>query len=165
MRMNATDLPKPTAATLERLQRLAERADADIDTSDIPEHAGDLGRFGPIKAAILQEMGRRTLSGVDVWELARPHYPKLSKSMVYEYVKGKRALNADALEAILKGLGLAVVPAPDHIRKPLPKEYADEARRLGAMARSLMKSLSVEEAYEAGRQAGLRLREREKAGR
>ena len=108
VRVKADPTP-PTRAEIERvrLRALADVSDDDIDYSDIPARDPDLG---PIRAAIHREMGRRMIGGADLWRLASRFNASLSKSQVYEYLGGRRQLGAKGVEALVRALGLKLVP-------------------------------------------------------
>ena len=111
----ATPVP-PTAEDLERLRRVAEMPDDQIDYSD---DGPNRGRWrGPIRQALLESVKPVGLTPYRLWQEAKKHRPELSKSQVYEYLRGKRELTAPALEALVLAAGLEVRPA----RRPASAE-------------------------------------------
>jgi hypothetical protein len=99
----------------------------DPDTSDIPERTrrgrpvmrDAKGRLptaidSPIRDAILEELGRTGTSRYELWRAAQQHCARISKSAVYEYLRGERDVGTTYAEAMLKASGLKIVRgAPD----------------------------------------------------
>lgn len=106
------------------LARLADKIDEPVDTSDLPERVGPCERVvrdaqgrivrpreSPLRAAILEEVKRRGISGHRLWKEARAFCDTIPESAVYEFLSGKRQLGLAYLDAILEALDLTVQPA------------------------------------------------------
>ena len=108
------------ATSPEELARLLAIPDEAIDTTDIPERLGERGRLrrdengrlprrrSPIREAILAAMEDRQMTAYAVWKQARAHCPTLSESAVGEFLKGRRSIGIEYLEAIMQALGLTI---------------------------------------------------------
>jgi hypothetical protein len=110
-------------STPSELARLAERGNEPVDTSDVPERTGLCHRVvrdqngtivkpqqSLLRSAILAEVGRRGISGHELWKQARAYCDTLPESAVYEFLSGKRQMGLAYLDAILEALGLTVQP-------------------------------------------------------
>lgn len=120
VRRRAGEGPRPTEADMERIRRASL---GPIDTSDIPEMKGPfhrikrdaLGRLpkkreSPIRDAILAALGRRKMTRYQLWKDARVHCETLPQSAVYEYLRGQREIGLPYAEALMRAVGLVVVP-------------------------------------------------------
>jgi hypothetical protein len=119
----------------EDLERLRAGMDGPIDTSDIPEANGPLRRLkrdaqgrlpqplpelrdSPIRLAILAQLERQQMTRYQLWQAARAHCATLSRSAVYEYLRGHRAIGLRYAEALIEAAGLAVGPRKGSRRVP-----------------------------------------------
>jgi hypothetical protein len=116
VRRKAGQVP-PTSP--ERLAAIEAIPDEAIDYSDIPQMPGgerlvrdEDGRLrrrpSKIREAVAAAMADRKMTAYALWKAARPHCPTLSEAAVGEFLKGKRSIGLDYLEAILTALELAV---------------------------------------------------------
>ncbi|HEX2687411.1 MAG TPA: hypothetical protein VHN14_12380 [Kofleriaceae bacterium] len=116
---SARELTPPSARDLERLRRAMEEG---IDTSEIPERrSGRAVRSqrspeqsqgaapgSAIRDAIRRELGRRQITRYELWKRARVHWPTLSESAVYEFLRGERQIGLEYVEALLAAVDLEV---------------------------------------------------------
>jgi hypothetical protein len=117
VRLTTAELPPPSA---EGLARLRAAMGAPVDTSDVPDAGGrrrvERGpggrlpkpRESPIRAALLEELGRRGMTRYQLWRAARAHCPTLHQSAVYEYLRGRREIGLPYAEAMMQAAGLVV---------------------------------------------------------
>jgi hypothetical protein len=114
----ASDIRRSSAA---QLAEIASKKDEEIDTSEIPERAGPVNRVvrdahgrivrptkSRIRASVISEIGRRGISGHQVWIEARKRCETIPESAVYEFLSGKRQVGLTYLDAILDALDLTV---------------------------------------------------------
>jgi hypothetical protein len=117
--LSAGDGHAPTALDLARLRETMRRA---VRTDDIPElkgteapvcrdASGDLPRrrLGPVRRAILESLDDRRMTRYELWKKARVHCGTLSRSAVYEYLRGTRDIGVEYAEALMMAANLKVV--------------------------------------------------------
>ena len=93
-----------------------------VQTDDIPElkgtesavcrdAAGNLprGQLGPVRRAILESLDDRGMTRYELWKKARAHCGTLSRSAVYEYLRGVRDIGVEYAEALMMAADLRVV--------------------------------------------------------
>jgi len=118
VRMAAADIP---LTPKEELDRLEAAMAGPIDTSEIsereeieplvPDETGRLPRRrSPIRVAVIRAMTRHGINASELCKRARVSCPRLSQSAVYEFLKGRRNIGLDYLDAILSALELEVAP-------------------------------------------------------
>jgi hypothetical protein len=119
IRMTSEEIPATTAEELARMLAIPDEA---IDTSDIPERRGPRrrlqrdgdgrlpGRQGVIRETIAAAMAERDLTVYALWKEAKAHCPTISETAVGDFLKGRRSIGIDYLEAIMHALGLTIVP-------------------------------------------------------
>jgi len=116
--MAAADIP---LTPKEELDRLEAAMAGPIDTSEIsereeieplvPDETGRLPRRrSPIRVAVIRAMTRHGINASELCKRARVSCPRLSQSAVYEFLKGRRNIGLDYLDAILSALELEVAP-------------------------------------------------------
>jgi hypothetical protein len=93
-----------------------------IQTDDIPElkgteapvcrdASGNLPRrqLGPVRLAILESLDDHGMTRYELWKKARVHCDTLSRSAVYEYLRGVRDIGVEYAEALMTAANLKVV--------------------------------------------------------
>ena len=119
IRMSAGEGNRATARDLAHLRETMRRP---VQTDDIPEltgteppvlrdAAGHLPkrRLGPVRQAILESLGDRGMTRYELWKKARAHCGTLSRSAVYEYLRGVRDIGVEYAEALMMAAELQVV--------------------------------------------------------
>jgi hypothetical protein len=125
------------ATTVRDLARLRETVRRPVQTDDIPElkgteapvcreASGNLPRreFGPVRRAILESLDDHGMTRFELWKKARAHCYTLSRSAVYEYLRGVRDIGVEYAEALMMAAELRVVG------KGRPKPNGPSAGRL-----------------------------------
>ena len=118
-RRSAGEGPTTTARDLARLRATMRRT---VRTDDIPElkgteapvHRDESGklprrRLGPVRRAILESLDAEGMTRYELWKKARDHCRTLSRSAVYEYLRGARDIGVEYAEALMKAADLKVV--------------------------------------------------------
>jgi hypothetical protein len=119
IRRSAGEDPATTALDLARLRETMRRP---IQTDDIPElkgtepavcrdASGNLprGQLGPVRRAILESLDDHGMTRYELWKKARTHCGTLSRSAVYEYLRGVRDIGVEYAEALMMAADLTVV--------------------------------------------------------
>ncbi|MGD0139986.1 MAG: hypothetical protein ABSD28_14020 [Tepidisphaeraceae bacterium] len=122
VRKTADQIAPATKADLVRLRRAIARSDFQARRNGRANPATEPRRIvrdaegkivkpppGPIRSAILGELGRRQMSRYRLWKLASKECPTLTQSAVYEFLRGVRQLGLRYIEALLWALNLRVV--------------------------------------------------------
>ncbi len=110
--------------------RLKETMRRPVQTDDIPElkgteppvyrdAAGNLPKrqLGPVRRAILESLDDHGMTRYALWKKARAHCRTLSRSAVYEYLRGVRDIGIESAEALMMAANLTVVGQ----RRPKPE--------------------------------------------
>jgi hypothetical protein len=110
------------ATTAQDLARLRETMPRPVQTDDIAElngtepavcrdPAGNLprGQLGPVRRAILESLDDHGMTRYELWKKARAHCGTLSRSAVYEYLRGVRDIGVEYAEALMMAADLRVV--------------------------------------------------------
>lgn len=116
VRWKAGDLPPITPERLAELKAIPDEA---IDFSDIPECAGGArlrrdadGRLpkrrSVIRDAIAASMAERGMTTYALWKEAKVHCPTISETAVGEFLKGRRSIGLEYIEALMTASGLTV---------------------------------------------------------
>jgi len=134
IRISAGEANRATARDLARLRETMRRP---IRTDDICEltgteppvlrdAAGRLPgrRLGPVRQAILESLEDHAMTRYELWKKARAHCGTLSRSAVYEYLRGVRDIGVEYAESLMMAADLRVVA------KGRPKPKAPSAGRL-----------------------------------
>ncbi len=108
-----------TALDLARLRETMQRG---VQTDDIPELKGTEApvrrdasgnlprrRLGPVRRAILESLDEHKMTRYELWKKARVHCGTLSRSAVYEYLRGARDIGVEYAEALMMAADLKVV--------------------------------------------------------
>jgi hypothetical protein len=66
-------------------------------------------KFGPVRQAILQSLDEHEMTRYELWKKARTHCVTLSRSAVYEYLRGSRDIGVEYAEALMEAVELKVV--------------------------------------------------------
>ena len=117
VRTAAADIPRTPKEELDRLEAAMAGS---IDTSEIserqeieplvPDEAGRLSSLkSPIRAAVIRAMTHHGINANELCKRVRVYCPRLSQSALYEFLKGRRNIGLDYLDAILAALELEVV--------------------------------------------------------
>jgi hypothetical protein len=119
IRMSAGEGRATTAQDLARLEETMRRP---VQTDDIPElkgtealvcrdTSGNLPRreLGPVRRAILESLDDRGMTRYELWKKARAHCGTLSRSAVYEHLRGVRDIGVEYAEALMMAADLKVV--------------------------------------------------------
>ena len=119
IRRSAGEGPTTTARDLDRLRETKRRA---VRTDDIPEWKGTEApvcrdasgnlpprRLGPVRRAILESLDVHKMTRYELWKNARAHCGTLSRSAVYEYLRGTRDIGVEYAEALMIAASLKVV--------------------------------------------------------
>jgi hypothetical protein len=119
IRMSAGDGQATTARDLNRLKVTMDRA---VRTDDIPELSGTEApvrrdrygnlpgpKFGSVRRAILESLDDHGMTRYELWKKARAHCGTLSRSAVYEYLRGSRDIGVEYAEALMMAADLRVV--------------------------------------------------------
>jgi hypothetical protein len=118
--MTAGKRDTTTARDLNRLRQSVRRP---VRTDDIPEvtgteamvsrdAAGNLPRrkVGPVRRAILESLDHHGMTRYELWKKARAHCRTLSRSAVYEYLRGARDIGVEYAEALMMAADLEIAP-------------------------------------------------------
>ena len=118
------------ATTAQDVARLRETVRRPVQTDDIPElkgteppvprdAAGKLPRrqLAPVRRAILESLDDRRMTRYELWKKARAHCGTLSRSAVYEYLRGARDIGVEYAEALMMAANLTVVEKGGPARK------------------------------------------------
>ena len=110
------------ATTAQDLARLRETMRRPVQTDDIPElkgteapvcrdASGNLPRreLGPVRRAILESLDDHRMTRYELWKKARARCGTLSRSAVYEYLRGVRDIGVEYAEALMMAANLKVV--------------------------------------------------------
>jgi hypothetical protein len=110
------------ATTARDLARLRETMRRPVRTDDIQELNGTeapacrdefgnlpIRRLGPLRRAILQSLDVHGMTRYELWKKARAHCATLSRSAVYEYLRGARDIGVEYAEALMMAASLEVV--------------------------------------------------------
>jgi hypothetical protein len=110
------------ATTAQDVARLKETMRRPVQTDDIPElkgteppvyrdASGNLPRrqLGPVRRAILESLDDHGMTRYELWKKARAHCGTLSRSAVYEYLRGVRDIGIESAEALMMAANLKVV--------------------------------------------------------
>jgi hypothetical protein len=110
------------ARTAQDLARLRESMHRPVRTDDIPELKGTEApvcrdasgnlprrRLGPVRRAILESLDDHGMTRYELWKKARAHCVTLSRSAVYEYLRGVRDIGVEYAEALMMAANLKVV--------------------------------------------------------
>jgi hypothetical protein len=112
------------ATTALDLARLRETMQRPVQTDDIPElkgteppvrrdASGKLPKrereLGPVRRAILESLDDHGMTRHALWKKARGHCGTLSRSAVYEYLRGARDIGVEYAEALMMAADLKVV--------------------------------------------------------
>jgi hypothetical protein len=110
--------------TVQDLARLRETMRRPVQTDEIPElkgteapvcrdTSGNLPRrpLGPVRRAILESLDDHGMTRYELWKKARAHSGTLSRSAVYEYLRGVRDIGVEYAEALMMAANLKVVGA------------------------------------------------------
>jgi hypothetical protein len=110
-----------------------------VRTDDIPELTGTetpvsrdefgklpVRRLGPLRRAILESLDAHEMTRYELWKKARAQCATLSRSAVYEYLRGARDIGVEYAEALMMAANLKVVGE----RRTRPK--GSSVRRLKA---------------------------------
>ncbi len=102
--------------------RLRETMRLPVQTDEIPElkgteppvrrdGSGKLPRreLGPVRRAILESLDDHGMTRHALWKKARGHCGTLSRSAVYEYLRGARDIGVEYAEALMMAADLKVV--------------------------------------------------------
>jgi hypothetical protein len=123
VRMKAADVPVVTPGELAELHAAMA---GPVDTSDIPEARGPIGRLkrdtagrlprrkSPIRDALLMSLDRLGMTRYRLWIEARKHCQTLPRSAVYEYIDGQREIRLPYAEALMLAAGLMPMPRKKH---------------------------------------------------
>jgi hypothetical protein len=73
--------------------------------------SGNLPRrqLGPVRQAILESLDDHGMTRYELWKKARGHHGTLSRSAVYEYLRGVRDIGIESAEALMMAANLKVV--------------------------------------------------------
>jgi hypothetical protein len=117
--MSAGEGPTTTPKDLARLRATMARP---VETEDLPElsgtealvyrdPAGKLPKrtLGPVRRAILQSLEDHGMTRYELWKKARAHCRTLSRSAVYEYLRGVRDIGVGYAEALMMAGHLKIV--------------------------------------------------------
>jgi hypothetical protein len=109
-------------ATALHLARLRETMRRPVRTDDIRElkriqapvrrdASGNLlaRRLGPVGRAILESLDNHSMTRYELWKKARAHCGTLSRSAVFEYLRGARDIGVEYAEALMMAANLKVV--------------------------------------------------------
>jgi hypothetical protein len=110
------------ATTTQDLARLRVTMRRPVQTDDIPELKGTEApvsrdasdhlprrELGPVRRAILESLDDRGMTRYELWKKARAHCGTLSRSAVYEYLRGVRDIGVEYAEALMAAANLTVV--------------------------------------------------------
>jgi hypothetical protein len=110
------------ATTAQDVARLRKSMRHPIQTDDIPELKGTeprvhrdasrnlpTRRLGPVRQAILESLDDHGMTRYELWKKARAHSGTLSRSAVYEYLRGVRDIGIESAEALMTAANLKVV--------------------------------------------------------
>ena len=75
-------------------------------------------RLGPLRQAILQSLDDHEMTRYELWKKARTHCGTLSRSAVYEYLRGARDIGVEYAEALMMASDLKVVAQDRRPRRP-----------------------------------------------
>ncbi len=119
IRISAGEGNRATARDLARLKDTMKRP---VQTDDIPElkgteppvcrdASGNLPkrRLGPVRQAILESLDDHGMTRYELWKKARAHCGTLSRSAVYEYLRGVRDIGVEYAESLMMAADLIVV--------------------------------------------------------
>jgi len=119
VRISAGEGPPSSAQDLARLRQTMRRP---VQTNDIPELKGTEARvcrdafgnlprrkFGSVRRAILESLDDHGMTRYELWKKARAHCGTLSRSAVYEYLRGVRDIGVEYAEALMMAANLTVV--------------------------------------------------------
>jgi hypothetical protein len=119
IRTSAGEANPGTAQDVADLRKAMRRP---VCTDDIPElkgteasvsrdNSGNLPkrRLGPVRQAILQSLDDRGMTRYELWKKARAQCRTLSRSAVYEYLRGVRDIGVEYAEALMMAAELKVV--------------------------------------------------------
>ena len=94
--------------------RLRETMRRPVRTDDIRELIGTeapvlrdefgnlpVRRLGPVRRAILESLDAHAMTRYELWKKARAHCATLSRSAVYEYLRGARDIGVEYAEALM----------------------------------------------------------------
>jgi hypothetical protein len=101
-----------------------------VRTVDIPELKGTeapvhrdasgnlpIRRLGPVRRAILESLDDHGMTRYELWKKARAHCRTLSRSAVYEYLRGARDIGLEYAEALMMAANLKIVAQSRNRRK------------------------------------------------
>jgi len=104
------------------LARLRETMRRPVRTDDIHELKGTEApvrrdasgnlprrRLGPVRRAILESLDDHRMTRYELWKKARAYCGTLSRSAVYEYLRGARDIGVEYAEALMVAANLTVV--------------------------------------------------------
>jgi hypothetical protein len=63
---------------------------------------------GLIRRALLDALHRHNMTGYQLWKRASEHVPTLQRSAVYQFLAGKRQVQTDHAEAMMRAAGLRI---------------------------------------------------------
>jgi hypothetical protein len=119
IRMSAGDGHATTVQDVARLRQTMRRP---IQTDDIPElkgteppihrdASGNLPRqkLGVVRRAILESLDDHGMTRYELWKKARAQCGTLSRSAVYEYLRGVRDIGIESAEALMMAANLKLV--------------------------------------------------------
>jgi hypothetical protein len=66
-------------------------------------------RLGPVRRAILESLDARGMTRYELWKKARAHCVTLSRSAVYEFLRGARDIGVEYAEALMMAANLEIV--------------------------------------------------------
>jgi hypothetical protein len=103
------------ATTAQDLARLRETMRRPVQTDEIPELRGTEApvcrdgsgnlpgrKLGPVRRAILESLDDHGMTRYELWKKARVHCGTLSRSAVYEYLRGVRDIGVEYAEALMR---------------------------------------------------------------
>jgi len=109
------------------LARLRETMRRPVRTDDIPELkgteapvrrdvSGKLPRrqLGPVRRAIWESLDDHGMTRYELWKRARTYCGTLSRSAVYEYLRGVRDIGVEYAEALMTAADLRIVGQGRH---------------------------------------------------
>jgi hypothetical protein len=126
IRMSAGEGRATTARDLARLRETMRRP---VQTDDISELKGTeapvccassgklpASRLGPVRRAILESLDDHKMTRYELWKKARAHCGTLSRSAVYEYLRGARDIGVQYAEDLMMAAKLKVVGQEQSVR-------------------------------------------------
>jgi uncharacterized DUF497 family protein len=119
VRRSAGDGPASTEVDLARLRETMRRPVRtediqELDGTEAPVRRDEFGNLprrplGPLRQAILESLEADGVTRYELWKKARVHCATLSRSAVYEYLRGARDIGVEYAEALMMAANLRVV--------------------------------------------------------